>query len=277
MILDSIEKFVKHIPTAEGSEWATLEAYIEVADGEIRRTLTGKDLYEHIEALPATEFLNMALSRLIAHTAYYNAIPFVDLIQTPNGFAVVSNTNQKPASKERVERLLAWCDMERWNSADFLVAETLATAGALAEWKKFGEFERLTNCIFVTGKDFHSYCGGELPSRKTFTEAKNDLLVWQRTILEKVVSTDLMTVIIGEIRENNVSEPNARILHLCRVALGKLYNGNKDEVHKLLDIVGNTLDGDLDSFPAYRDSPEYALKISPKYENKQSDPTFFFG
>lgn len=38
--------------------------------------------------------------------AFHNAIPSLDLVLTPNGFGIVSNTNVVPASKERIERLL---------------------------------------------------------------------------------------------------------------------------------------------------------------------------
>ena len=42
----------------------------------------------------------------VAAEAMLHAVPQLDLVLTPNGFGVVSNTNIAPASKERVERLL---------------------------------------------------------------------------------------------------------------------------------------------------------------------------
>ena len=39
--------------------------------------------------------------------AMLHAVPMLDLVLTPNGFGVVSNQNIAPASKERVDRLLA--------------------------------------------------------------------------------------------------------------------------------------------------------------------------
>ncbi len=42
-----------------------------------------------------------------AAEAMLHAVPMLDLVLTPNGFGVVSNQNIAPASKERVERLLA--------------------------------------------------------------------------------------------------------------------------------------------------------------------------
>lgn len=44
---------------------------------------------------------------VIACEAFRRSVPSLDLILTPNGFGVVSNANVAPASKERVERLIA--------------------------------------------------------------------------------------------------------------------------------------------------------------------------
>ena len=47
------------------------------------------------------------VATVIACEAFRRAVPSLDLILTPNGFGVVSNSNVAPASKERVERLIA--------------------------------------------------------------------------------------------------------------------------------------------------------------------------
>jgi hypothetical protein len=41
--------------------------------------------------------------------------------------------------------------------------------------------------------------------------------------------------------------------------------------------LANLLDKNLSSYATYAGSSEYALKIAPKYQNKQTDSTFFFG
>ena len=57
--------------------------------------------------------LCLPLEKAIVCQAYKNAIPSLDLVLTPNGFGIVSNQNVAPASKERVERLLASLEAER--------------------------------------------------------------------------------------------------------------------------------------------------------------------
>ena len=50
-----------------------------------------------------------------------------------------------------------------------------------------------------------------------------------------------------------------------------------DESRINLDKLVNTIESDINSFTAYKGSPEYALKTSANYENKKDDSTFFFG
>lgn len=50
-----------------------------------------------------------------------HAVPQLDLVLTPNGFGVVSNTNIAPASKERVERLLLSLEKMRDDTLSILL------------------------------------------------------------------------------------------------------------------------------------------------------------
>ena len=53
--------------------------------------------------------------------AMLHAIPQLDLVLTPNGFGIVSNSNVVPASKERVERLLASLEKMRDDTLQVLL------------------------------------------------------------------------------------------------------------------------------------------------------------
>ena len=55
------------------------------------------------------------IKQLVVLHAFLIAIPNLDLVLTPNGFGIVSNSNIAPASKERVERLMAAVEKQRDN------------------------------------------------------------------------------------------------------------------------------------------------------------------
>lgn len=57
-----------------------------------------------------------------ANMALAMAAPSLDLVLTPNGFGVINTNNVAPASKERVERLIAKCNETASRSIDSLVS-----------------------------------------------------------------------------------------------------------------------------------------------------------
>lgn len=279
MLIESISDFTLAIPTAQGTEWIAIDPYVSAADDYVQTTLIGSDLYDYIAALTSDpNNLKSTLRNVIAYKAYREAIPFVDLIQTANGFGVVSNTNIAPASKERVERLMAQCDQQLDNSIDLLIFKIMTNTPSLTEWKKFSLFEELTNCLFITGIDFGGYSSDNTKKRKAFLDAKNDMVTAQSTVLAPLISQAFLDELILQNRNNTMTVDNRLILNNCRGILTIISgNGKKgDDLKKVLNHVSYMLEKYIDKYPTYAASEEYALRIAPKYVNKQSDPTYFF-
>jgi hypothetical protein len=278
MLITSVSDLLLSIPTAQGTEWAAIEPFVKAADRHTKSTLTGVDLYNYIEGLSTdTNSLKDDLRNIIAYKAYKSAIPFVDLIQTQNGFGVVSNANIAPASKERVERLMSQCEQQLDTATDMLILQISAVPAALAEWTKFGSFEELTNCIFQTGIDFCKSAKSENLKREAFLAAKNDILSFQYSEIAEVISIAFMDELIIQVRSNALTLPNTKIVRKLKPILGLLAQLKGEEAEDLLGQLANLLDNNLSSYATYAGSSEYALKIAPKYQNKQTDSTFFFG
>lgn len=278
MLITTIADFIKFIPTAAGTEFDAIETFLSEAENQLIGLFLGEDMYQYLETIEdVDDKLKKTATRLLCLQAYENAIPFVDLIQTTNGFAVVSNTNLVPASQQRVDRLRDWVSQEIYSTTDVLIRLMLATSEALTEWIKSDRFNQLTNCLFVTGEDFGNYTKVDGSARKALIAAKNSMLGWQVNILQPLISVEYMNQLILEIRANTFTEGSENVLHYCRMILGKLVENDSVGATKLCNALSNILDGDLETYTVYADSPEYALRISPKYVNKLTDPTFFFG
>lgn len=129
MLITSDEQLRRLIPnvfaTVEGepSLFEKLTPFLETSEDWAKQHFVPDDLFELIaesSASAETEADNstvaalcLSLEKAIVCEAYKNAIPSLDLVLTPNGFGIVSNQNVAPASKERVERLLASLEAER--------------------------------------------------------------------------------------------------------------------------------------------------------------------
>lgn len=278
LLINTIEDFVRWIPTASGSEWSALQPHVETAQLYLTRDLLGDDLVDAIKLLPATDASRIVANKLLAVLAYHAAIPFVDLVQTENGFAVVSNNNLAPASKERVERLIAWCEGEIDELTDLLIKLVMGNTDLLVKWTLFPEFKEIVNCFFVTGKDFAGFINStEKLRRKEFLQHKAELLSWQENIIAPVISKNYLTQLITEIRAQTFDPSSAIVINYCKLVLSALVAGDKNEVEGLLSKISNLFDAKFATYTAYAASEEYALKNATRDVNKADHPTFFFG
>lgn len=278
ILINSLEDFVKCIPTASGTEWDAIKPHVETAQIDLVLNLLGADLNTALIALQSTEAARLVVNKLLAVKSYHAAIPFVDLVQTENGFAVVSNSNLSPASKERVERLIAWCEQQIDGLTDLLIKIVMGNAQLLTKWTLFTEFTSIVNCLFITGQDFAGFTNSKEKLRRAeFLSYNAQLLVWQENIIAPVISKNYLTQLISEIRTQTFTQGSANIIHYCKMVLSALVAGNVEQADSLLCKVSNLLDANLATYTVYAASPEYALKNAPRDVNKADHPTFFFG
>lgn len=277
MLINTINDFVKIIPTADGTEFDAIQPFLVEAESQLKGLLLGEDLFNAIAALSEDSAVKLQLKVLVANTAYHDAIPYVDMIQTANGFAVVSNSNMAPASKERVERLIKWVGAVLDRNIDILINHVYRNGLLLAEWKKFSSFNDLVNCFFFTGSDFAFYAKVTGNKREQFEKEKGRLIAWQENILAPIVSKAYLAALISQIRDNMLAAGSPNVIHYCKMILAQLIEDNQQQAEKLCNALANILDSNLETYATYASSEEYALKTAAKYENKSDDKAFFFG
>lgn len=278
MIINSIEDFVKCIPTANDSDWSVLQPYVETAQIDLTLNLFGPDLNTDIIALNADNQIRIIANKLVSVVAYHAAIPFVDLVQTENGFAVVSNSNLSPASRERVERLIEWCEIQIDSLTDMFIKSVMSNAVLLAKWAIFPDFKEIVNCFFVTGQDFASYAkSNEKKRRSELLRRKAELISWQENVIAPVISKNYMDALITAIRANTYQPGDANVITYCKMVLACLIRDNKQEAEGVLQKLGNLLDWNIQSYSLYSQSKEYSLKNATRDTNKSEHPTIFLG
>ena len=92
----------------ELSLYEKIASHLEVAEAWLTTTFLSEAVLTELLSVSDNannKLLYYARMAVVAE-AMLHAVPQLDLVLTPNGFGVVSNTNIAPASKERVERLL---------------------------------------------------------------------------------------------------------------------------------------------------------------------------
>jgi len=272
MLIDNLESFVTIIPTAKGSSWAAIEPFLVSADAEIKNQFTGSDLYAGV--IPGTD-ASYKLKEIIALTTYKNAIPFADLIQTPNGFGVVNNANQAPASKERVERLINQCAFLIDKATDALIDSLQNDSVLLPLWATANKFKALTNCFFWTNTDFADYA--DCKDRSAFLALKPKLVSAQKNEITEWIGIEYVNELIEKIRSNALLEADKIVVEYVKIALGNFAKDDEEEAEETLENLMNIIIADIASYPTYAASKTNTLRLSTKFTNTKDAPTFFFG
>lgn len=97
--LRAIIKNVQSTVTGEETLYSKLTLALNNAEAWLSEVITG--------GITLTSDMQNYAKAVVAHKAFHDAIPCLDLILTPNGFGIVSNQNVAPASAERVKNLRA--------------------------------------------------------------------------------------------------------------------------------------------------------------------------
>ena len=249
----------------------------------VQNDFFGGDLVDKINNRNKADEIRTLYS-IIALKAYITAIPFLDVVQTTNGFAVVTSSNQVPASKERVDKLIAWSTDRLYSHVDRLIEMISETPELMTEWKKYRRFEYFTELLFWTGSEYGDYCGTYEASFKndsiySFTQLHAqhaDIVAMQNGVMAHYVSQKYIQSLIEKKRNLQLADKDKAVYEKLRFILGLLIKKEDFKAKEMLKDIVSTMMKDLDSYSDYKTSEEYAAWIAARYQNKQSDSTYFF-
>jgi hypothetical protein len=274
MILTTLELFQKAIPTAVAIEnFDDIEPYIRSAELWIENQVLGATLYELVagDSFSDADLLQLCRS-VIANHAFWEAIPFLDLVLTNNGFAVISAQNKVPASKERVDRLREQCLVRRDSETELLITFLEAHSDYHDEWKGSTAFSVMTDCLIRTATELQQYGNWE-GTRRDFLKLRPQLIHETMARLEPVFSTDYINELIEKQRDNDVTDGDLKVITLLKYALGCLINGNTEAAEKIAGDALRYMDNHQSLFATYFASSEY-LSRAAVYQNTANSPVF---
>ena len=274
MIFTDYTKFEQYIPTAVGSDISELRTYLDEAERWMKDKILGEALYNYMTANPdAPEHGTCELA--ICLMAYHTAIPFVDLIQTPNGFAVVRNANQAPASKDRVDALIKQTARRLSDTLDSLLSAILYIHDNLrTEWRKSFVSVLVTHYFFFTASELRQYTGHKELTREDFSKYHSELERIE-AYCSRYISEDYMKVLFERFRDNALTTSDQYVWNALKTIAGLMLQ--EKEYYRVVENTINFMISNLADFPEYEASPAYRIKIGTKYENKKRHSTFFFG
>ena len=154
---ETLRRFMPNVfATAKGETplFDKLTPWLTASEQWLAEKICGEDTLAEIVALDDMNVVKMLASQIVVSDAVRCAVPSLDLVLTPNGFGIVSNTNVAPASKERVERLMAsLLDMR-----DKAVEQLLNQLPLMQSWTASAQCRWFTATLFPN-IDLVSLCG----------------------------------------------------------------------------------------------------------------------
>jgi hypothetical protein len=284
MIVKDIQTFKKYVPTVDTAPFEKILPHLIAANGYLERELLGTVLYSELESVGFPEVLLLMCERVVALRAYERAIPFLDLRQTEQGFAVISTDGLVPASKDRVKALTDACRADGDASEDNLLSFLESLSGPLKDdWLGSDVCTYLTDTYISTFREFKRYMpvqSSEYPAvfpsnsfefRGLWGSMRNAI----RFKIEPDISHELSMQLMSEIREKSLTAVNVRIVEPVRFALVAFALGIKGKGSEYMGQVLTILRDNPDDYPLWKNSSVGEAVINRL--NTKNDGSIFWG
>lgn len=298
MLINDLSTLKAIIPTIIGNDFDRYRPWLDGADRWLIREITGQILFDKLDDAGNETILGYA-RRVSAFRAYLDAIPFLDLVDTENGFGIVSNDHVAPASRERVQALIAQTDKAFTQACDDLFRYLEQTVAYHTDWKQSNAYSLASNCYIYSLEEFQNYAPFA-GSRLDFIKVKPIMLKIQKLKIEPVISRELSAEIITQLRSSGgLNAANTLIIDLLRFALAfmtiddveyrrllipnpyelkadqsieKDNNGQSFLLQARKIIIAN-----LDSYPTFKTSALYAEILANARSFSSEDPFMVAG
>lgn len=273
MITLSQAAFEQYVPAFRDSEARTYEAILPYME-KFRDTAFRTMKVPH--DFPDTAKVEAYIYRNAAH----RALPHLDLVLTDNGFAVVSNSNLAPASRDRVAALQERLREEKEDARDLLI---FALCGHEA-WRTSDECRRLRSTLLWCPMLCRRYGVTAPEGRPVYLREFLALLPQVQAAhyeVARMVSAEQMDWLLEHQDEYDLTDTtgDARIVlrEHCRRLMSALITGRRDSVRTLATRLQEFLNLRAAELPEYNGSTKFQADHFKPYENGKNDPCFFFG
>ena len=252
--------------------------FIDASEKWLIDNIVSETVFNTISDRPDNDTSKVTMARIVAFDAFRNAIPHLDLILTPNGFGIVNNSNIAPASKERVERLIASLLSNRDDEIEHLIALLVQEDG----WTQSDQGRFFASTMFpnidVTSR-LTRQPGGRWEQYLTVRE---QLIPMEEFFAVQYISKELLQVFRVESQSSNYRTSQHKYLcNLLRAVEVRCLKTNDPtsamyfEHTTLVDIV-NTIRNNPEDFAEWHASETAKLYEPTIFENKKCDKGYWF-
>ena len=255
----------------EASLFDKIAYWLDTAEQWIFATFCPASVVDAILADNPHSPIRNPLAAIAAHQALADAIPSLDFVQTVNGFAVVSNQNLAPASRDRVDRLIAAHRSQRATAISALIP-LLAT---IPEWRDTPQCGYFRSTLFPTPAHIRPLASGAATWER-YEELHPAIAAAEDRLAAEYIPPELMQRLRDEaLGLSQLSTLDARLCEALRSHIADLINDRPLRDTALRDIV-DYIRRHPDTFPEWHRSDTARLFSPPVFRNSKESPGYWF-
>lgn len=272
MITLSKEAFERYVPAFRDAETRIFEAVLPYMQQYL-------DKARNVIKIPEDYAGDALVEAYVYRQAAWQALPHLDLVLTDNGFAVVSNNNLAPASRDRVAALHERLREEKADARDLLLMDLCR----ITAWRDTEACRRLRSSLLWCPMLLRRYGVTAADGRQVFEREYNALLPQVLAAGEeaaRIVSLEQMQWLLEHQDEcDEDGEPDLRsvLREMCRRFMAAVIADRKPAVRTLAAQIQDFLNRHANDLPEYAASSKFQADNFKPYENKRDDACFFFG
>lgn len=272
MITLSKEAFERYVPAFRDAETRIFEAVLPYMQQYL-------DKARNVIKIPEDYAGDALVEAYVYRQAAWQTLPHLDLVLTDNGFAVVSNNNLAPASRDRVAALHERLREEKADARDLLLMDLCR----ITAWRDTEACRRLRSSLLWCPMLLRRYGVTAADGRQVFEREYNALLPQVLAAGEeaaRIVSLEQMQWLLEHQDEcDEDGEPDLRsvLREMCRRFMAAVIADRKPAVRTLAAQIQDFLNRHANDLPEYAASSKFQADNFKPYENKKDDACFFFG
>lgn len=248
-----------------------LALFLDLAEDWVRTTFTSETTFNTICGYTDSNPLKILTSRLAVADALRRAIPSLDIVLSPNGFAVVNTSNLAPASKPRVDRLIGSMLSHR----DDCIAALLPGLVGASKWLTSSQADFFGATLFPDLRIVDAVGGATGSKWDRYLELRPQVIDLEASLAEEWLSPELMSALRAETLRGDLTEKRSEIVRQVKAqVVGYLRSGSFNS-RRLADIV-NYIRLNPEFFSEWHQSETAKLFAPPVFRNEKKASGYFF-
>lgn len=248
-----------------------LALFLDLAEDWVRTTFTSESTFNTISGYTDSNNIKILCSRLVVADALRRAIPSLDIVLTPNGFAVVNTSNLAPASKPRVDRLVGSMLSHR----DDCIAALLPELVGASKWLTSSQADFFGATLFPDLRIVDAVGGATGSKWDRYLELRPQVIDLEASLAEEWLSPELMAALRSETLRGDLPEKRHEIVRQIKAQVVGYLRGGSFNSRRLADIV-NYIRLNPEFFSEWHQSETAKLFAPPLFRNKRKASGYFF-